>query len=162
MKRKLKKIRDMPVKVIPVAVGALEMTPEKLKQRLSEIAENYHLISARILRNVLEVWGMLLARNLKKINHWFKTHSVCNSNIIIIIIIIIIIVIIISKEVIERVESMKLKEQIQDIRQFLKYHNIVTYTIYWSTWKIIPHFHLWSLFCQITLTELIFAKKKRF
>ena len=55
MKRKLKKMRDMPVKVIPVVVGALEMTPEKLKQRLSGIAENYHLISARILRNVLEV-----------------------------------------------------------------------------------------------------------
>ena len=48
-------MRDMPVKVIPVVVGALEMTPEKLKQRLSGIAENYNLISARILRNVLEV-----------------------------------------------------------------------------------------------------------
>ena len=37
LKKKMKKILDMPVKVIPVVVGALRMTPKKLKQRLSDI-----------------------------------------------------------------------------------------------------------------------------
>ena len=53
LKRELKKIRDMPVKVIPVVVIVLGITPRKLKQWLrnigietknSGIAENYHLI----------------------------------------------------------------------------------------------------------------------
>ena len=37
LKRELKKIWDMPVKVIPVVVSALGTTPKKLKQRLSDI-----------------------------------------------------------------------------------------------------------------------------
>ena len=54
----------MPVKVIPVVVGALGTAPKKLKQWLSdigigEIIMELHkataLYSARILRNVLEV-----------------------------------------------------------------------------------------------------------
>ena len=65
LKRELKKIWDMPVKVIPVAVvRALGTTLKKLKQRLSDIGietrtvelqKTTTLYSARILRNVLEV-----------------------------------------------------------------------------------------------------------
>ena len=36
LKRELKKIWDMPVKVIPVVVGALGTTSKKLKQQLSD------------------------------------------------------------------------------------------------------------------------------
>ena len=38
LKKGIKKIWDMPVKVIPVVVGALGTTPKKLKQWLSDIA----------------------------------------------------------------------------------------------------------------------------
>ena len=64
LKRELKKIWDMPVKVIPVVVGALGTTPKKLKQRLSDIGIETRIVEsqkttilycARILRNVLEV-----------------------------------------------------------------------------------------------------------
>ena len=63
-KRELKKIWDMPLKVISVVVGALGTTPKKLKQRLSDIGietrivelqKTTNLYSAKILRNVLEV-----------------------------------------------------------------------------------------------------------
>ena len=37
LKRDLNKIWDMPVKVIPVALGGLGTTQKKLKQRLSDI-----------------------------------------------------------------------------------------------------------------------------
>ena len=37
LKRQLKKIRDVPLKVIPVVVAALGMTPKKLKQWLSDV-----------------------------------------------------------------------------------------------------------------------------
>ena len=93
LQRTLKKIWDMPVKVISVVVGALGATPIKLKQWLSDIGiidtENTVLYSARIVWNILGIWGVLLTQNLKKFNHWSKTYSVCNSNIIIIVIIII-------------------------------------------------------------------------
>ena len=68
----------MPVKVIPVVVGALGTTPKKLKQWLSDIGIETRIVelqktnilySARILQNVLEVWGVLLTQNLKKFNH---------------------------------------------------------------------------------------------
>ena len=36
LKRELKKIWDMPMKVIPVVVGALGTTSKKLKQQLSD------------------------------------------------------------------------------------------------------------------------------
>ena len=58
LKRELKKIWDMPVKVIPVVVGALGITPRKLKQWLSdtgietrivELQKSTILYSARIL-----------------------------------------------------------------------------------------------------------------
>ena len=64
LKRELKRIWDMPVKVIPVVVGALGTTPKKSKQRLSDIGIETRIVelqkttilySARILRNVLEV-----------------------------------------------------------------------------------------------------------
>ena len=64
LKRELKKIWDMPVKVISAVVGTLGTTYKKLKQRLSDIGlktrivelqKNTILYSARILRNVLEV-----------------------------------------------------------------------------------------------------------
>ena len=64
LKRELKKIRDMPVKVIPVVLGALGTAPKKLRQRLSDIGMETRtvelqnttiLYSARILRNVLDV-----------------------------------------------------------------------------------------------------------
>ena len=64
LKRELKKIWDMPVKIIPVVVGALGTTPKKLKQWLSdleiearivELQKTTILYSARIVRNVLEV-----------------------------------------------------------------------------------------------------------
>ena len=64
LRRELKKIWDIPVKVIPVVVGALGRTPKKLKQQLSdmgietrivELRKTTILYSARILRNVLEV-----------------------------------------------------------------------------------------------------------
>ena len=62
LKRELKKICDMPVKVIPV--GALGMTAKKLKQDLSNIGTETRIVelqkttilfSARILQDVLEV-----------------------------------------------------------------------------------------------------------
>ena len=64
LKRELKKLCDTPVKVFPVVVGALGMTPKKLKQHLSDIGietrtaelqKTTILFSARILRDVLEV-----------------------------------------------------------------------------------------------------------
>ena len=64
LKRELKKIWDMPVKVIPVVEGALGTTPKKLKQWLSDIGTETGIVelqkttilySAKILRNVLEV-----------------------------------------------------------------------------------------------------------
>ena len=64
LKRELKKLCDTPVKVIPVVVGALGMTPKKLKQHLSDIGietrtaelqKTTILFSARILQDVLEV-----------------------------------------------------------------------------------------------------------
>ena len=67
----------MPVKVIPVVVGALRTTPKKLKQwlsdigidtRIGELQKTTILYCARILGNVLEVWGVLLTQNLKKFN----------------------------------------------------------------------------------------------
>ena len=60
LKGELKKIWDMPAKVIPVIVGALGTTPKKLKQRLGdtgietrivELQKTTILHSARILRN---------------------------------------------------------------------------------------------------------------
>ena len=69
LKRELKKLWDMPVKVIPAVVGALGTTPKKLKQRLSNIGIETRIVelqktttiySARILRNVLEVLGVLI------------------------------------------------------------------------------------------------------
>ena len=68
----------MSVKVIPVSIGALGTTPKKLKQRLSDIGIETRIVelqkttivySARILRNVLDVSGVLLIENLKKFNH---------------------------------------------------------------------------------------------
>ena len=64
LKRELKKMWDMPVKVIPAVVGALGTTPKKLKQWLSdmgiktrivELQKTTILYSARILQNVIEV-----------------------------------------------------------------------------------------------------------
>ena len=64
LKRELKKLCDTPVKVFPVVVGALGMTPKKLKPHLSDIGietrtaelqKTTILFSARILRDVLEV-----------------------------------------------------------------------------------------------------------
>ena len=54
----------MPVKLIPVVVGAIGTTPKKLKQWLSDIGIETRIVelqkttilySARILQNVLEV-----------------------------------------------------------------------------------------------------------
>ena len=68
LKRELKKIWDMPVKVIPVVVGVLGTTPKKLKQLLSDIGIETRIVklqktiilySAKILWNVYEVWGVL-------------------------------------------------------------------------------------------------------
>ena len=62
LKRELKKIWDMPVKVLPLVAGALGTTPKKLKLRLSDIGIETRIVelqkttilySARILRNVL-------------------------------------------------------------------------------------------------------------
>ena len=64
LKRELKKIWAISVKVIPVVVGALGMTPKKLKQWLSDIGIETRIVelqktiilySARIFQNVLEV-----------------------------------------------------------------------------------------------------------
>ena len=64
LKRELKKTWDMPVKEIPVVLGALRTTSKKLKQRLSDIGIETRILelqkttilySAMILRNVLEV-----------------------------------------------------------------------------------------------------------
>ena len=58
LKRELRKIWDIPVKVIPVVVGERGTTPKKLKQRLSdmeietrmvELQKTTILYSARIL-----------------------------------------------------------------------------------------------------------------
>ena len=59
LQRELKKILDMPVKVIPVVVGALRTTPTKLKLRLGDVGTETRIVewqkttilySARILR----------------------------------------------------------------------------------------------------------------
>ena len=63
LKRELKKIWDMPVKVIPVVVGAIGTTPKKSKQQLSdteieisivELQKTTILYSARILQNFVK------------------------------------------------------------------------------------------------------------
>ena len=58
----MKKIWDMPVKVISVVVGALGTTPKRLKQQLSDIGtgivelqKTTILYSAKIFQKVLEV-----------------------------------------------------------------------------------------------------------
>ena len=66
LKKELKKMRDMPVNVLPVvAVGEFGATLKKLKQRLSDIGIEMRIVesqkatilySARIHQNVLEVW----------------------------------------------------------------------------------------------------------
>ena len=64
LKSQLKKIWDMPVKVIDLEVGALGTTTNKSRQQLShiwietiimELQKTTILYSTRILRNVLEV-----------------------------------------------------------------------------------------------------------
>ena len=64
LKRELQKIWDMLVKVNPVVVGALRMTPKKLRQRLCdagletrtvELLRTTTLYFTKILPNVLEV-----------------------------------------------------------------------------------------------------------
>ena len=64
LKSQLKKTWDMLVKVIAIEVGALGITTNKLRQRLSDIGietrieelqKTTILYSTRILRNVLEV-----------------------------------------------------------------------------------------------------------
>ena len=64
LKRELKKMWDIPVKVIPVLEGALGTTPKKLKKRLShigietrivELQKTIMLYSARIFRNALGI-----------------------------------------------------------------------------------------------------------
>ena len=63
LKRELRKIWDMPVKVITVVVCTLGATPKKLKQWLSDIGiettvkvqKTAILYSARIFQNVFEV-----------------------------------------------------------------------------------------------------------
>ena len=47
LKRELKKIWDMPVKVIPAVVGALGTTYKKLKQRLSDIGLKTRIVELR-------------------------------------------------------------------------------------------------------------------
>ena len=44
VKRELKKMWDIPVKVIPVLAGALGTTPKKLKKRLSDIGIETRLV----------------------------------------------------------------------------------------------------------------------
>ena len=44
LKRELKKIWDVPVKVISVVVGTLGKTPKKLKQRLSDIGTETRIV----------------------------------------------------------------------------------------------------------------------
>ena len=64
LKRELKKIWDMPGKVIIVVVGTTGATPKKLKQRLNDIGIETRIVElqkttilffARILQNVLVV-----------------------------------------------------------------------------------------------------------
>ena len=64
LKSELKKIWDMPMKVIPVVVGTLGTTTKKLKQWLSDIGIETRIVelhktailySAGILQNILEV-----------------------------------------------------------------------------------------------------------
>ena len=58
LKRELKKIWDMPVKVIPVIVAALGTTPKKLKHWLSYIGTETRLVELQkttILRSYLPI-----------------------------------------------------------------------------------------------------------
>ena len=64
MKRELKKMWDMPVRVIPEVAGALGTTSKKLRHQLSligtetrimDLQKTSVLYSARIVQNVLEV-----------------------------------------------------------------------------------------------------------
>ena len=64
LKREMKKIWDLPLKVIPLVVSALGTTLKKLNQRLSDIGIETRIVElqktfiiyyARIPQNVLEV-----------------------------------------------------------------------------------------------------------
>ena len=64
LKREMKKIWDMPLKVIPLVVSALGTTLKKLNQRLSDIGIETRIVElqktfiiyyARIPQNLLEV-----------------------------------------------------------------------------------------------------------
>ena len=64
LKREAKKIWDVAVKVMPVVVDELEMTPKKLKQwlcdigietKIAELQKTTILYSTGIFQNVLEV-----------------------------------------------------------------------------------------------------------
>ena len=64
LKREMKKIWDMPLKLIPLVVSALGTTLKKLNQRLSDIGIETRIVElqktfiiyyARIPQNVLEV-----------------------------------------------------------------------------------------------------------
>ena len=45
----------------------------EIEARIVELQKTIILYSARILRNVFEVWGVLLTQNLNKFDHWSKT-----------------------------------------------------------------------------------------
>ena len=79
--RKLKKLCNLKMTVMPIIVGALRTVPNRLEKRLAKMEirgkiENIQTIallrSARILRRVLETWGDLLLLKLE-----WKTTSKC-------------------------------------------------------------------------------------
>ena len=72
--RELKKLRNMMVTVIPVVIGALETIPKwlvpgledlEIKEQVVSIQSTPMLISARILRRVLETWEDWLSLKLQ-------------------------------------------------------------------------------------------------
>ena len=75
--RELKKLWNERVKIFPVMIRALGATPKALPKRVKEIEIATRIVafqktvllqSARILRQVLEIWGNLLLPKLKNIN----------------------------------------------------------------------------------------------
>ncbi len=75
--RESKKIWNMKVVIIPVIIGTLGTTPKNIckrmdeigiKIRTSELLKTTIIHTARTLRKVLEIWGVLLTLNLQNYN----------------------------------------------------------------------------------------------
>ena len=84
--REVQKLWNMRTKVIPIVIGAPGTAPKKLSKRLDDLGIGKRIVelqktviiySARILRKVLEIWGVLLTPCFKPLSPLTKT--VCDT-----------------------------------------------------------------------------------